>query len=53
MMRFVEGHGTKTPPVTASAKPEAAATLIDTGGSLVVRTQPLGDLTDIAEQERE
>lgn len=32
MMRFVEGNDTKTPPVTASAKSEAAATLINKGG---------------------
>ena len=53
MMRFVEGNGTKTPPVTTSAKAEAAATLVNKGGLLVVRTEPLADLADIVKQERE
>ena len=52
MMRFVEGNGTKTPPVTASPRSEAAATLVDKGGLLVIRAEPLADLTDIVEQER-
>jgi len=32
MIRFVEGNDTKTPPVAASARSEAAATLVDKGG---------------------
>ena len=50
MMRFVEGNGTKTPPITASAKSEAAATLVNKGGLLVVRAEPLTDLANIVKQ---
>jgi excisionase family DNA binding protein len=53
MMRFVEGSSTKTPPVTAPLRSEAAATLVNKGGLLVVRTEPLADLADIVKQERE
>ena len=53
MIRFVEGCGTKTSPVTASARSEAAPTLVNKGGLLVVRVEPLSDLTDIVQQERE
>jgi excisionase family DNA binding protein len=53
MMRFVEGNGTKTPSITASVKPEASATLVNKGGLLVVRAEPLTDLTNIIQQERE
>jgi excisionase family DNA binding protein len=53
MMRFVEGIGTKTPPVTTSVRSEATATLVNKGGLLVVRAEPLADLTDIVKQERE
>ncbi len=53
VMRFVEGDGTKTPPVTAPVRSEVGATLVHKGGLLVVRTEPLADLTDIVEQERE
>lgn len=52
IMRFVEGNGTKTPPVAASAPSEAAATLVNKGGVLVVQAEPLVDLTDIVKQER-
>jgi excisionase family DNA binding protein len=53
MMRFVEGDGMKTPPVTTSVRSEATATLVNKGGLLVVRAKPLADLTDIVKQERE
>jgi excisionase family DNA binding protein len=53
MMRFVEGKGTKTPPAIASARSEAVPTLVNKGGLLVVRAEPLTDLTDIVQQERE
>lgn len=53
MMRFVEGNGTKTPPIGAPARSEAATTLVNKGGLLVVKTEPLADLTDIVKQERE
>ena len=46
MMRFVEGNGTKTPSITASAKSEATATLVNKGGLLVVRAERLADLTE-------
>jgi excisionase family DNA binding protein len=53
MMRFVEGNGTKTSSTTASVSSEATATLVNKGGLLVVRAEPLTDLTDIVQQERE
>jgi len=53
MMRFVEGNGTKTPLMTASIRSEAAPTLVNKGGLLVVRAELLTDLTDIVQQERE
>jgi excisionase family DNA binding protein len=51
MMRFVEGNGTKIP-----ATPSAGSTappLVNKSGLLVVRAEPLADLTDIVRQERE
>ncbi len=53
LMRFVEGHGAKTPSVTAPTQSQTTATLVDKEGVLVVRTEPLADLTDIVTQERE
>ena len=53
MMRLVEGNGTKIPPVTTSARSEAAATLVNKGGLLVVKTEPLADLADIVKRERD
>jgi len=53
MMRFVEGNGTKKPPVAAPVRWESAATLVNRGGLLVVRTEPLADLADIVKQEHE
>lgn len=53
MMRFVEGNDPQTPPVAAPARAEAAASLINKGGLLVVRTEPLADLPDIVRQVRE
>lgn len=52
IMRFVEGSGTKTPPVAATTNVEAAATLTNKDGVLVVQAEPLADLTDIVKQER-
>ncbi len=53
MIRFVEGHGAKTPPAIAPAQSETAATLIDKGGLLVVRTEPLADLSSAVKKARE
>jgi excisionase family DNA binding protein len=53
VMRFVEGNGTKTPPIAASAISGAAATVVTRGGLLVVRAEPITGLTDIVKQERE
>jgi excisionase family DNA binding protein len=53
MIRFVEGNGTKTSPMTTSVRAEAAPTLVNKGGLLVVKAEPLTDLTDIVQQERE
>lgn len=53
MMQFVEGNGTKKRALTASSKSEAAVALVNKGGLLVVRSEPLADLSDIVQQERE
>lgn len=53
LMRFVEGKGAKTLSVTAPTQSQTTATLVDKEGVLVVRTEPLADLTDIVTQERE
>lgn len=53
LMRFVEGNGAKTLSVTAPTQSQTTATLVDKEGVLVVRTEPLADLTDIVTQERE
>ena len=53
MMRFVKASGTGTSPITASSRSEAVAALVNKGGLLVVRAEPLADLTDIVKQERE
>ena len=53
MMRFVEGNGTKTPPISTATRSEAVATLVNKSGLLVVRTEPFADLTDTVKQERE
>ncbi|MGQ9491210.1 MAG: helix-turn-helix domain-containing protein [Anaerolineae bacterium] len=53
MIRFVEGTSTETPPAAAPVHSEATATLVNKGGLLVVRTEPLTDLADIVRQERE
>jgi excisionase family DNA binding protein len=53
IMRFVEGNGTRTSPIAASVQSETAATLVNKGGLLVVRAEPLTDLTNIVKQERE
>jgi len=39
--------------VQTSVNSEATATLVNKGGLLVVRAEPLTDLTDIVQQERE
>lgn len=53
VMRFVEGRGTETTPLTAPARSEGAVTLASKGGLLVVKAEPLTDLTDIVQRERE
>ena len=52
MMRFVEGNGT-TIPATAPSVGSTAPALVNKSGLLVVRAEPLTDLTDIVRQERE
>jgi excisionase family DNA binding protein len=52
MMRFAEGNGAKTPAATASTG-STAPVLINKSGLLVVRAEPLTDLTDTVQRERE
>jgi excisionase family DNA binding protein len=52
MMRFVEGNETKTLPVVTPAQSEAAATVINKGGLLVVRSEPLDNLSGVVKQAR-
>ena len=53
MVQFVEGNGTRNRLLTASSQSEAVAALVNKGGLLVVRAEPLADLSDIVQQERE
>ena len=52
MMRLVEGNGATIPSTSAAAESTAPA-LVNKSGLLVVRAEPLADLTDIVRQERE
>ena len=60
MIRFTEGNDPKTSPATTSDRSEsapppvdAAPALVNRGGLLVLRTEPLPELDDIVQQERE
>lgn len=56
LVRFVEADVTPRPqPQQSSVAPDmdAALVVIDEGGTPVVQVQPLGDLTDFVQRERE
>lgn len=52
IMRFVAGVSTNSS-LPTSVGPEAAPPLVDKGGVLVVRAEPLADLSDVVKQARE
>jgi hypothetical protein len=53
LMRFAADNGTKTPAITASTSSKTTPTLINTDALLIVRAEPLADLSDSGQQERE
>ena len=53
LMRFVEGSPRTRSGVRARAKPGAEPMLVSKDGVLVVRAEPVEDLTDITRRERD